>query len=317
VRDASLNARNPFTPTKGAERSQSYEGNVGGTLVKNKSSFSLSVERRNAFDTPIINFALPTGHRSEVLNIHRPNDNWSFYGLVDYALTRDQTLRVSYDQSNTTRKNLGLGGFDYLPERAYETASQDHEFRAQVVGPFGRRTFANTRLQITSVNTVSHSAVELPTVRVVDSATSGGAQVVGGRHPKDLEVASDVDHVRGMNTVRAGFLVNGGQYRSDDATNYLGTYTFTSLDAFNAGRRSRPIPARHTRSRPASTTTAIRSSTIGPPGLGATACARPASPRCRRICRIQLGSDSRASRRHSRKEAASARRRQPAGTGWH
>ena len=242
VRDASLNARNPFTPTKGAERSQSYEGNIGGTLVKNKSSFSLSVEGRNAFDTPIINVALPTGNRSEVLNIHRPNDNWSLYGLIDYALTRDQTLRLSYDQSNTTRKNLGLGGFDYLPERAYETASQDHEFRAQVVGPFGRRTFANTRLQMTWLNTVSHSAVELPTVRIFDSATSGGAQVVGGRHPKDLEFASDIDYVRGMNTVRVGVLVDGGRYRSDDATNYLGTYTFTSLDAFRAGR-----PALYTR----------------------------------------------------------------------
>jgi hypothetical protein len=238
VRDASLNARSPFTPTKGAERSQSYEGNIGGTLVRNKSSFSLSVESRSAFDTPIINVALPSGNRSEVLNIHRPNDNWSLYGLIDYALTRDQTMRLSYDQSNTTRKNLGLGGFDYLPERAYDTASQDHEFRAQVVGPFGRRTFANTRVQMTWLNTVSQSAVELPTVRVFDSATSGGAQVVGGRHPKDLEFASDVDYVRGMNTVRVGVLVDGGRYRSDDATNYLGTYTFTSLDALKAGRPS-------------------------------------------------------------------------------
>jgi hypothetical protein len=66
-----------------------------------------------------------------------PSTNWSVYGLVDYAVTRDQTLRVSYDQGSNTQKNLGVGGSDLI-ERAYSTQSQDHEFRAQVVGPFGR-----------------------------------------------------------------------------------------------------------------------------------------------------------------------------------
>ena len=63
---------------------------------------------------------------------------------MDYALTRDQTLRLSYDQGRNTQENLGVGGSD-LTERAYSTTSQDHELRAQVVGPLGRRTFANTR----------------------------------------------------------------------------------------------------------------------------------------------------------------------------
>ena len=44
-----------------------------------------------------------------------------------------------------------------------------------------------------------------------------------------------MDHVRGAHTIRAGFLATGGHYRSDNATNRLGTYTFSSIDAFNAG----------------------------------------------------------------------------------
>jgi hypothetical protein len=36
--------------------------------------------------------------------------------------------------------------------------------------------------------------------------------------------------------VRMGVLLDGGWYHSDDATNYLGTYTFESLEAFEAGR---------------------------------------------------------------------------------
>lgn len=241
VRDGSMSSRSPFTLSKGPERSQNYEGNFGGTLVKNKSSFSISVERRRAFDTPNLNAALPGQVRSEVLNLRRINDNWSFYGLFDYAITRDQTLRVSYDHSQSDRRNLGVGAFD-LPERAYATATQDREFRAQVVGPLGRRVFANTRVQIQWVDSESHAATEGQTIRVADAFTSGGAQVRGGRHPKDVEVASDVDYVRGIHTVRAGLLIDGGRYRSDDESNYLGTFAFTSLDAFSAGR-----PAAYTR----------------------------------------------------------------------
>src|SRR6185436_7012180 len=48
-------------------------------------------------------------------------------------------------------------------------------------------------------------------------------------------VQSDLDYVRGMHTFRLGVLLNGGHYRSDDSSNYNGTYTFESIEAFNAG----------------------------------------------------------------------------------
>ena len=238
VRDGSMSARSPFVSQKGPERQESVEGNIGGTLIKGKSSFSLSVDGRNAFDTPIIFVALPNGaRRSELLPLRRPSTNWSVYGLMDYALTRDQTLRVSYDQGSNTAKNLGIGGSDLI-ERAYSNESQDHEFRAQVVGPLGRRTFANTRLQLEWQNTDAVSVTAARTIVVNGAFTSGGAQVAGGRHPKLFEFASDVDHVRGLHTWRTGFLVTGGNYRSDNSSNTFGTYTFSSIDAFNAGTPS-------------------------------------------------------------------------------
>jgi hypothetical protein len=235
LRDDALSARNPFVSEKAPERQERLEGNVGGTLIKGKSSFSLSVEGRNSFDTPAVYVALPDGtRRSELLDIRRPTTDWSVYGLVDYAVTRDQTLRLSYDYGQTTQDNLGVGGSD-LKERAYSTTAEDHEFRAQLVGPIGRRIFANTRVQLQAADSSALSVTAARTVVVNGAFTSGGAQVQGGRHPRTYEVASDVDYVRGMNTFRFGFLAIGGQYRSDNATNRLGTFTFSSLDRFNAG----------------------------------------------------------------------------------
>jgi hypothetical protein len=85
---SALSARNPFVAEKGPERQGRIEGNIGGTLVKGKSSFALSVEGRSGFDTPSVYVALPDGtQRSELLHLRRPADDWSVYGLVDYALT--------------------------------------------------------------------------------------------------------------------------------------------------------------------------------------------------------------------------------------
>ena len=235
-RDGSMSGRSPFTPTKGPERTQTYDGNVGGTIVKNKSSFSLAAGSRQSFDTPTLNVALPGGgRRSEVLNLRRPNDNWFVRGLVDHALTRNHLLRLAYDQYSTDRGNLGIGAYD-LSERAYSTESRSYELRVMEVGPIGRRAFANTRLQVQWSNNTSRAALEAPTVRVNDAFTGGGAQTAGGRRSVDFEAASDVDYIRGIHSVRAGFLFEGGQFRSDNTSNYLGTYVFASLAEYEANR---------------------------------------------------------------------------------
>ncbi|HEX3646088.1 MAG TPA: TonB-dependent receptor, partial [Vicinamibacterales bacterium] len=48
-------------------------------------------------------------------------------------------------------------------------------------------------------------------------------------------LASDLDYVRSIHSVRAGIVLAGGSYHTDDTANYLGTYTFESLAAFEAG----------------------------------------------------------------------------------
>jgi carboxypeptidase family protein len=233
-RDGSMSGKSPFTPTKGPERTQTYEGTIGGSVVKDKSSFSLAVERRASFDTPILNVALPDGNRSEVLGVRRPNDVWASDGLFDYALTRDQIVRMGYDHERAAQRNQGIGAYD-LPERAYSSRSEDFGFRLQETGPLGRRIFQNTRFEVSSTTSSSTSAVEAQTIRINDASVSGGAQLRGGRRSIDFELASDVDYIRGLHSVRAGALIESTHSRSDASSNYLGTYTFSSNEAFVAG----------------------------------------------------------------------------------
>ena len=58
-----------------------------------------------------------------------------------------------------------------------------------------------------------------------------------GRDSTEMEWATNVDWARGKHSVRAGaLLVEGAGDRSDSRTNYLGTFTFTSLADYEAGR---------------------------------------------------------------------------------
>jgi hypothetical protein len=235
VHTSGMTARNPLATTKNSDQAQNYGMFINGGLIKNKASFSLGVRGNNTYEMPVLTAALPGGTRSETLRVKAPRIGTFINGNFDYAVTRDQTLRFAYNQNDTTNRNVGIGGYN-LPDRAYTTENHFHTLRVQEAGPLGRRMFTNTRVNIGWTDSSSRAALELPTIRVLDAFTAGGAQVAGGRHSKDLSIASDLDYVRGIHSIRAGTLLEANWFRSDDTSNYLGTYTFESIDAYNAGR---------------------------------------------------------------------------------
>ena len=235
LRDGSMTGRSPFVETKGPERLQQAAINFGGSLAKQKSSFSLQFGGSTAFDTPNLHVALPGSTVSQALQLRTPTQNQFLQGLFDYALTKDQTLRLSYTENVYGSDNLGIGSYD-LSERAYSNKNWYQNFRVQEVGPIGRRLFINTRINLNWTYLEQQADLEAPTIRVNDAFTSGGAQVAGKRLTKNIDVASDLDYVRGIHSVRIGTAVSGAIAHSDLNSNYLGTYTFDSLAAYQAGQ---------------------------------------------------------------------------------
>jgi hypothetical protein len=232
-RDGALNARNAFQPEKGPEQTQQYTLNLSGTLLKERTSFSLSAGGASLFDSANVFAALPGGWSRE--SVRRPSDRINFNGRVDHALTKAHTLRATLQQNTNEQQNLGVGSFD-LSERGYDRASRDSLLRLSESGSWRRSVFAESRLQLHWQSAESSSAAELPTISVLDAFTAGGAQQAGGRRSTEVEWATNVDWARGKHAVRAGALIEGGRYRSDSRTNYLGTYTFASLSDYEMGR---------------------------------------------------------------------------------
>ena len=239
LRDGSLSGTPAALPygtqqAKGPERLQSYNGGLGGSLIKQKASFSINMNSNTSFDTPYFHYYQPDGALVEGLAPRRPRDNVFLFGNFDYAITRDQTLRVRYLHERSTGKNIGIGGWDRL-ERGYTSEDGSQQVMFQEAGPLGRRFFINTRGWINWSHSDARSLFESPTVIVLEGFNSGGQQRTGGARSRSVNLQSDLDYVRGIHSFRTGLQLNGGSYRSNDSQNYLGTYTFESLEAYNLG----------------------------------------------------------------------------------
>jgi hypothetical protein len=237
LRDGSMSGAPPdqFARRKGPERFQNYSGGIGGSIIKQKASFSINVNAGTSFDTPYFYYTTPDFQKVNAVGPRRPRDNMYVFGLFDYAITRDQTLRVNYSRERSEASNLGIGNYDML-ERGYSTEDSFHQLRIQEAGPLGRRFFTNTRASINWARQSSSSVFDAPTVRVLDNFTNGGQQRKGGTRSKGINLQSDLDYVRGIHSVRTGIQLEGGTYRSDSWQDYLGTYTFESMNAYLNGR---------------------------------------------------------------------------------
>ncbi|RPJ66881.1 MAG: hypothetical protein EHM24_21055 [Acidobacteria bacterium] len=234
--DDAFNARNAMTRQKGDEQLKQYGLSLSGTIKPNKTSFSLNAGGASQYFSSNLLAVLPN---NIVLAraLPQPQDRLNFSGRLDHALNAQHAVRLSFDRASAEMENQGVGEYN-LPERAYSTESSTNMLRISENGPLGRRFFSESRLQLRWTDNEARSESEERTIRVNDAFAGGGAQMRGGRSDITFELASDLDYVRGAHSWRTGVMFEGGRYTSNDTSNYLGTYTFSSLADYEAGKPS-------------------------------------------------------------------------------
>src|SRR3954468_2648302 len=123
LRDGSLSGKAPAayaSEPKGPERTQNYGGGISGSIIKQKASFSINASGNTQYDTPYFYYFNPDGTRVTSLAPRRPRDSTFVFGMLAYAITRDQTLRLRYSGERFRSKNIVSGGWDVL-ERGYSS----------------------------------------------------------------------------------------------------------------------------------------------------------------------------------------------------
>ncbi|HEX6972999.1 MAG TPA: carboxypeptidase regulatory-like domain-containing protein [Vicinamibacterales bacterium] len=233
--DSAMDGRNPLVGETGPAQSMMYGIGLNGTLINERAGFYFNLNGQDSYSTPVIYAAAPGGNLQGNAPVRTPNDNMFMSGGVDYALTRDQVLRVNFNGSKTNRRNLGIGTYDVVG-RGYSNEGSSFGLFIQQNGPIGRRFVLNTRLSVTGNDSESRSNVDAQTIVINEAITIGGAQRTGGTHYRNYWLNSDLDYVHGIHSMRTGIELQVADYRTDSNSNYLGTYVFESLDAYEAGR---------------------------------------------------------------------------------
>ncbi len=233
-RDDGLNARNAFSPVRGDAQSRRYNWSIDGPLKKGRTSFSLNVGGMNASDTQTILVANEDGSFSNGL-VDQPNDRLNIEARLEHLLTKSHIFRAEFERNGNTQENLGVGEFD-LPERAYTRENTSGSVRLSESGKFIGKSRHEFRVEVSWQDTVSDSLSFARTINVQNAFTRGGAQLSGGRRTREVEIEEVVDFSKGIHSMRTGFEIEGGRYRSDERRNAEGTFTFASLADFEAGR---------------------------------------------------------------------------------
>lgn len=234
-RDDALNARNPFAPVKGEENLRQGNVSLSGPIVAGRSSFSVDFGHGRQLDEVPLVAAVPGLPVASVFGAR--SGNRTFGVRFDQALGASHTIRASVRGVELEQDGLGVGGYE-LPDRAYRSTLRETTLRVSENGAIGRRLFFDSRFEAQWRSSRVESASERPTLRVLDAFTTGGAGRAGTRKAFDVEGAIDVDYVRGAHSMRAGVLVEGSRSSSDERTNYLGTFTFSSVADYVAGKPS-------------------------------------------------------------------------------
>jgi hypothetical protein len=235
-RDESLNARNAFADTLGAEQYRRFGFNFDGPLKRNKTSFAFSSDGNLSYDSQTI--VAKASPDSQVVNgqVRRPLDVMNMTARVEHALTDRQTLLVEYQRQDDTRRNLGVGDYNLEP-RAYTQENAGNLVRMGLTGLVAPKVSNELKVQFTGAQTDVSSTTDDPAIVVVETFATGGAGRFTNRRSKQLEIENNVDFaVNKRHAVRAGLLFEGFWYHSTELQNGNGTFTFSDLASFQAGR---------------------------------------------------------------------------------
>ena len=230
-----LNTGSPFVDP-GNEvpyHSISYDGNIGGSL-NSRGSFTFSAFRRNINDSAIVNAIILDPSLNQVpfnAGVNTPQTRTNISPRVDYQLTRDNTLTARYQYSRDVRSNVGVGGFT-LPSEGYDTLDTEHSIQLSDTQILGERAVNETRFRYADEQEDQTAQNATPTLRVTGAFNGGGSNRGSSTNSKSYELQNYTSFIAGPHMLKFGGRVRVNDNVDVSTSNFLGTYTFPSINAY-------------------------------------------------------------------------------------
>jgi hypothetical protein len=234
-RDSITDAANYFALTRPQEQKKLYEGSITGPFPRlTGTTFLLSGTRQEDNLQSVVHALGPNGPVSG--NVPAPTRNTEAAVRVTHDFTKNNRASLQYNVSDLIARNQGVGG---LVEAQSGVNSQSREddiifTDRQIVSPVLLNQF---QLLLEKDHNPARSVLNAPKIIIDGSSTSGGAQADLLNTENNMKVNDTVSLSRGRHYLRFGVNVPNVSRRAwEDHSNEEGTFSFSSLAAYNANK---------------------------------------------------------------------------------
>lgn len=230
LRNSAFDARNAFALTRPPMQRPIGEAQLSGPL-SHKVSFFIAGRYVHRNQASVIDAVTPGGSVVENFPVHGVDAHG--FGRLDFKLSRLHQLALSYKYKDKSRQNQTVGGFD-LPSRATNTLDRENEVRVFETATISEGLLNEARLAYKKQSISTTSLSSDTAIVVLDSFNSGGAQQSQAQMEQVGVVQDIATAVKGSNTLHFGLAARPRYFDSFNATNFGGTFMFSSLSAFAA-----------------------------------------------------------------------------------
>lgn len=232
--DSALNARNPYSLTKPSTQMRQFDFNLTGPLSKTL-SFTLDAVHQTQDTTALINAqTLDAWFQPQRVNqiVATPYIRRNVAPKLDYAITPNVNFTARYSWFHPSAENNGIGGFTLL-SRATNSV-QTHQSGTFTLTVLKGSRYANeTRFQYHHLSNDQQGDSSTPAIVVSGAFASGGAPFASNWvREGTYEFYNSSSYTAGSHFVKFGLRIRAYTVGDSSTTNFNGTFTFTSLNAY-------------------------------------------------------------------------------------
>jgi hypothetical protein len=227
--DGSFNATDPFSLTATPASKRRYGFSVGGPIVKKKSGFNLSLEKRDINEFNVVNaITLDANNNQEALQqaVQAPQRLWIASARADAQITPSESIAVSFSANVNNLGNQGVGGLT-LAEAGFDSHVSEYDLRIANTLVLGPHLLDQTRIGYSWKDTAQTPLSTAPQLQVAGFFTGGGstAQALNNRE-RDLEINNNLFYDHGKHTIKLGVRSLAYYVHDNDPDTFNGAFIF-------------------------------------------------------------------------------------------
>lgn len=231
--DESLDARNAFASFRPPYQRRNFNGNFSGPVIRNRLTLSFSLRDNTNERGETLRALTPDGLVSGAATIPSKNRNYSTTATAQ--ISENHVANWSFSHGSNDNRNFGVGGFG-LPEQAFSFGGNNFNFQIKETAILSSSLNNEVRFRVSGGSNSTVPATIGPNINVIGAFRGGGSTASGENENRFYEFGELLMYTGQNLSVKAGF---EGIYNRNDSVsrnNFNGTFTFSSLDDFIAGK---------------------------------------------------------------------------------